>query len=134
MIYSTFSRICASWPLDLRVSHQFERYSPNYKFPGQIFKLIFQGHHVCFEPPRREQHDGISSFSVASLDKKLFKLNIFGKIWHLTSFDIEDIDPRSCKLYTKEFPANPAQPSTFVFLAPLGAEIEGGNLPPFQGA
>ena len=47
--------------------------------------------------------------------------------YHLTSFDLEDIDPRSWKLHQSEFTMGPPFPPNFVILAITGAEISGGG-------
>ena len=45
----------------------------------------------------------------------------------MTSFDLEDIDPRSWKLHQSEFTMGPPFPPNFVILAITGAEISGGG-------
>ena len=67
---------------------------------------------------------------MSSIGRSTFELQ---NSYHLTSFDLEDIDPRSWKLHQSEFTMGPPFPPNFVILAITGAEISGGggvNRPP----
>ena len=52
----------------------------------------------------------------------------------MTSFDLENVNPKSQNLHQKDFLCGSTHPHSFVFLARLGAEIAWGHyIPPSPG-